>query len=115
MLPPIIIDEVHPRTPTGAPAKAVVGERVPVTAEIFRDGHDILGARVRWRPVGESNWDAALLALSEPGLDRWTGWLVPEDASVEMEAKKAAGYFTPAGAPSKKKLKSTIGRDLGKF
>src|SRR5213075_2504252 len=30
-------------------------------------------------------------------------WLVPEDASVEMEAKKAAGYFTPQGAPSKKK------------
>ena len=42
-------------------------------------------------------------------------WLVPEDASVEMEAKKAAGYFTPAGAPSKKKLRDTVGRDLGKF
>ena len=41
--------------------------------------------------------------------------LVPPDASVEMEAKKAAGYFTPAGAPSKRKLKSTVGRDLGKF
>ena len=26
--------------------------------------------------------------------------LVPPDASVEMEAKKAAGYFTPEGAPS---------------
>ncbi len=41
--------------------------------------------------------------------------LIPPDASVEMEAKKAAGYFTPTGAPSKKKLKSTVGRDLGKF
>ena len=26
--------------------------------------------------------------------------LVPPDASVEMEAKKAAGYYTPDGAPS---------------
>jgi GTP cyclohydrolase II len=42
-------------------------------------------------------------------------WLVPEDASVEMEAKKAAGYFTPEGAPSEDQLRSTIGRDLGKF
>jgi starch synthase (maltosyl-transferring) len=78
VLPPIIIDAVRPRTPTGEPAKAVVGERVPVSAEIFRDGHDILGARVRWRPVGESTWEAALLSLAEPGLDRWTGTLVPD-------------------------------------
>ena len=41
--------------------------------------------------------------------------LVPEDAKVEIEAKKAAGYFTPEGAPSKKKLRDTVGRDLGKF
>jgi len=41
--------------------------------------------------------------------------LVPEDASVEMEAKKAAGYFTPEGAPSAKQLRSVVGRDLGKF
>src|SRR5437764_9600146 len=73
-----MIDDVHPRTPSGAPAKAVVGERVPVSAEIFRDGHDILGARVRWRPVGESAWESSLLTLSAPGLDRWTGTLVPD-------------------------------------
>jgi GTP cyclohydrolase II len=42
-------------------------------------------------------------------------WLVPEDASVEMEAKKAAGYFTPEGAPSEDALKKVLGRDLGKF
>jgi len=41
--------------------------------------------------------------------------LVPPDASVEMEAKKAAGYFTPEGAPSEEALKKVVGRDLGKF
>jgi GTP cyclohydrolase II len=41
--------------------------------------------------------------------------LVPPDASVEMEAKKAAGYFTPQAPPSPEDLKKTIGRDLGKF
>ncbi|MGQ0659370.1 GTP cyclohydrolase II [Sphingosinicella sp.] len=42
-------------------------------------------------------------------------WLVPEDASVEMEAKKAAGYFTTEAPPSADALKKTVGRDLGKF
>jgi GTP cyclohydrolase II len=42
-------------------------------------------------------------------------WLVPPDASVEMEAKKAAGYYTPEGAPSEEALKKVVGRDLGKF
>jgi GTP cyclohydrolase II len=41
--------------------------------------------------------------------------LVPPDASVEMEAKKAAGYFTHNGAPSEAELKKVVGRDLGKF
>ena len=41
--------------------------------------------------------------------------LIPDDASVEMEAKKAAGYFTPDGAPSADDLKKTVGRDLGAF
>jgi hypothetical protein len=41
--------------------------------------------------------------------------LIPPDASVEMEAKKAAGYYTPEGAPSEDSLRSVVGRDLGKF
>jgi len=41
--------------------------------------------------------------------------LVPQDASVEMEAKKAAGYFTPEGAPSEEDLKGVVGRDLKEF
>jgi len=40
--------------------------------------------------------------------------LIPPDASVEMEAKKAAGYYSPQGAPTTD-LRSVVGRDLGKF
>ncbi|MEY2459622.1 MAG: hypothetical protein QOG30_1452, partial [Acidimicrobiaceae bacterium] len=75
MLPPIIIDDVRPRTPTGMPAKAAVGERVPVGADIFRDGHDLLAARVRWRMVGASEWSSAPMTLANPGVDRWAGTL----------------------------------------
>jgi len=39
--------------------------------------------------------------------------LVPADAHVEMEAKKAAGYFTPA--PQAADAGDTTGRALDKY
>lgn len=41
--------------------------------------------------------------------------LIPDDAKVEMEAKKAAGYFTPAGAPTAEDLAATVGRPLERY
>jgi len=41
--------------------------------------------------------------------------LVPPDASVEMEAKKAAGYFTPDAPPTTADLTKVVGRDLKEF
>jgi GTP cyclohydrolase II len=38
--------------------------------------------------------------------------LIPEDAQVEMEAKKAAGYFTNSGIKDGEELKDVKGRDL---
>jgi GTP cyclohydrolase II len=40
--------------------------------------------------------------------------LVPDDAKVEIEAKKAAGYYAPA-APSSDALKSVVGRKLDEY
>jgi len=42
-------------------------------------------------------------------------YLVPDDASVEMEAKKAAGYFTPDAVPTEDELNRVVGRDLKEF
>ncbi len=41
--------------------------------------------------------------------------LIPPDASVEMEAKKAAGYFSGGSVPTAEDLARTRGRDLDKF
>jgi GTP cyclohydrolase II len=41
--------------------------------------------------------------------------LVPPDASVEIEAKKAAGYYTPERAPTAADLTRVVGRDLEEF
>jgi len=39
--------------------------------------------------------------------------LVPLDAAVEIEAKKAAGYFSPSGVPHQGELRRAKGRALG--
>ncbi len=42
----IVVQDLRPSTPHGYPAKAVVGQAVPVRVSIFKDGHDVLaGAR----------------------------------------------------------------------
>jgi GTP cyclohydrolase II len=38
--------------------------------------------------------------------------LIPDDAKVEMDAKKAAGYFTPGKVPNADELKQAKGRSL---
>ena len=38
--------------------------------------------------------------------------LIPADARVEIEAKKAAGYFSDEDAPDSESLRSVKGRDL---
>ena len=41
--------------------------------------------------------------------------LVPQDAQVELEAKKAAGYYTPDQVPDADELKGVVGRNLDEF
>ena len=72
----IVIDDVHPSTPNGYPAKAVIGESVLVSADIFKDGHDVLAARVRWRPAGTKKWAAA--PMREILNDRWEAVIEPQ-------------------------------------
>jgi starch synthase (maltosyl-transferring) len=72
----IVIEDLRPRTPTGRyPAKAVVGERVPVSATIFKDGHDILAARARMID-GPTPSVSAPMGIVDVGRDRWATGLV---------------------------------------
>ena len=70
--PAILIRDVEPQVDCGRhPFKRVVGEEVIVSATIFRDGHDVLGAAIRYRPPGGRRWREA--ALEPLGNDRWRG------------------------------------------
>jgi starch synthase (maltosyl-transferring) len=68
----IQIQRVQPQIDCGRYAvKRTVGDRVEVTARIFRDGHEVLGAAVRYKPPGAARWQEARLAAL--GNDEWAG------------------------------------------
>jgi starch synthase (maltosyl-transferring) len=68
----VAIETVWPELDGGRfPVKYTVGDRVEVWADIFRDGHDVLAARVRYRRPGEAGWHFARLLPYDN--DRWAG------------------------------------------
>ena len=68
----IQIQAVEPLVDCGRfQVKRTVGDAVVVYATIFKDGHDTLGAAVRYRGPGDATWhESPLTAL---GSDRWQG------------------------------------------
>src|SRR5262245_40109917 len=68
----IQIQDVAPQVDGGRyPVKRTVGDRVDVRARVFRDGHETLGAAVRWKLRGATRW--AESALQPVGNDWWEG------------------------------------------
>jgi starch synthase (maltosyl-transferring) len=53
------------------PARAVVGEAVPVRATVFREGHDAVAATVVVTDPSGAERSRTRMTLLEPGLDRW--------------------------------------------
>ena len=74
----IQIQDVQPQVDCGRyPVKVTQGDPVELAATIFKDGHDILRAVVRYRPAGSRKW---LERPLEPvGNDRWLGTFEPTD------------------------------------
>jgi starch synthase (maltosyl-transferring) len=70
--PRIQIQGVRPSLDCGRwPAKRTLGETLEVTATIFADGHDVLGAAVRHRAPGARTW--AETPMEPLGNDQWLG------------------------------------------
>ncbi|MGC5615319.1 alpha-1,4-glucan--maltose-1-phosphate maltosyltransferase [Georgenia sp. Z1491] len=86
----IPVVEVAPVIEDGRwPAKATAGEALPISATVFREGHDLLGATaVLLRPDGSVHSSARMVDVA-PGLDRLEAWLTPDapgDWSFRVEA-----------------------------
>jgi starch synthase (maltosyl-transferring) len=55
--PRVVIENIRPQVEGGRyPVKRTVGEKVVVTADIHGDGHDALGAVVRYRAKSDKDW-----------------------------------------------------------
>ena len=69
----ITIEGVTPEIDAGRfAAKRTVGQRCAVAADVYKDGHDALRARVRFRGPGADGWSYAPLAY-DFAADRWHG------------------------------------------
>jgi starch synthase (maltosyl-transferring) len=60
------------------PARAVVGEHVPVAATVFREGHDAVGASVALRRPDGHKPPPLRMAPGAAGTDRWHATVVPD-------------------------------------
>ncbi|WNV74569.1 alpha-1,4-glucan--maltose-1-phosphate maltosyltransferase [Geodermatophilus sp. DSM 44513] len=75
------ITDVAPVVSCGAfSARAVVGEHVPITATVFREGHDAVAANVVWTPPGGEGAAQPLRRMARFGdqPDRWLTTVVPD-------------------------------------
>ena len=68
----LIIERVAPELDGGRfPVKRVVGERLDVSADIFRDGHDKIAAALWLRSQGADAW--RIVPMHHVDNDRWAG------------------------------------------
>jgi starch synthase (maltosyl-transferring) len=67
---PVVIEAITPQLDCGRHAvKRVIGESVLVEADIFREGHDLITARLHFREIGAARWDHTPMVLIDN--DRW--------------------------------------------
>ncbi len=68
--------QVSPVLECGAfPAKAVVGELVPIRAKVFREGHDAVNASVVLTSPSGKTSRVDMTPLEPRGLDPWEAWV----------------------------------------
>jgi starch synthase (maltosyl-transferring) len=76
--PRIQIEDPWPSIDCGRyPVKRTLGDTVEVWADIFRDGHEQLGAAVRYRAPGAKEWREA--PMRHVDSDRWSGSFVVDE------------------------------------
>jgi starch synthase (maltosyl-transferring) len=70
--PSVVIENLQPLIDGGRyPIKRIVGEDLVVEADIFKDGHDVVAAILKWRVLGKRAWRETPMNLVDN--DRWRG------------------------------------------
>jgi starch synthase (maltosyl-transferring) len=82
---PVVIENPQPLVEGGRfPAKAITGDPLLISADVFAHGHDVVRAVVRTRRVGARRWTQA--PMSHDGNDHFSGVVTPQaDGPFEIE------------------------------
>ncbi len=91
--PTAVIENLRPLVDGGRyPVKRVVGDDLVVEADVFKDGHDVVAAALKWRLLGETWWHETPMALVDN--DRWRGvCTVYENATYEYTVEAWTDTF----------------------
>ena len=82
------IEDVYPIIDGGRfPVKRIVGERIDVWADIYRDGHDVVAAALVWRRERDRDWQRVPMTLHSN--DRWGGSFIPDQIGRYVYAIEA--------------------------
>ncbi|MEY2492061.1 MAG: hypothetical protein QOH24_1012 [Verrucomicrobiota bacterium] len=92
--PTAVIENLQPLIDGGRfPVKRVIGEDLVVEADIFKDGHDVVAAALKWRILGETRWHETAMKFVDN--DRWRGICVfYENATYEYTIEAWTDTFT---------------------
>lgn len=89
----VVIERLSPCLDGGKySVKRIEGDDLRVEADIFKDGHDLISAVLKWRPLGRKQWQETSM---EPLLnDRWAGvFSLVETGEVEFTVEAWADSF----------------------
>ncbi|HCZ14086.1 MAG TPA: alpha-1,4-glucan--maltose-1-phosphate maltosyltransferase, partial [Candidatus Accumulibacter sp.] len=91
--PRVNIEAVQPQIDCGRyPIKRVVGEKVAVSADIYKEGHDKLAAVLKVRKVGDEKWQESPMTLALN--DDWSGeFTVTEIGPWEYTIEAYADHY----------------------
>lgn len=97
----LVIESIKPSIEEGKfPVKCIAGNEFRVEADIFKDGHDVLGASILYKKKSEVSWHEVPMAFLEN--DRWQGVFVPEENTrylymIEAWVDAAATWISDTG------------------
>src|ERR1044071_10060519 len=81
VFPSVVIENLQPLIDCGRyPIGRIVGEDLVVEADIFKDGHDVVAAVLKWRVLGRRGWRETPMAFVDN--DRWRGVCTLYDESI---------------------------------
>jgi starch synthase (maltosyl-transferring) len=88
MFPSVVIENLQPLLDGGRyPIKRIVGEDLVVESDIFKDGHDVVAAVLKWRVLGQRAWREAPMSFVDN--DRWRGICTLYDEAIHEYSVEA--------------------------